>query len=297
MATTLSDHQFELLREDADTGVAFGIGLPVSVDASGFDPGTNDWLVQDQDDPFSGATRMGRDVRTGSTWAWSMHTDQTSEVDALSVLDDLADLWSPDDLGGGEVMVMRYAVGGRTRRVYGRPRRFASPPDNRILGGMVPVTADFKRVDPMFYDDSLETVSLGLAYESEGGFIFPVTFPVLTLPGGYQPGEAFVGGKRRTWPIIRFNGPVTNPELLAPNWTLSLTTTIAEGHYIEIDTRPWMRTVTMDGTSSVPGALSAKTRLRDLYLTPGHQSFGLRGISAEGTGNATIKWYPAYASL
>ena len=198
MATALEDHQFEILREDADTGVAFGLGRAVSIDASGFDPGSNDWLIQDQQDPFSGATRFGRDVQSGSTWTWSMWVDQFSEEDALDSLDELADAWAPDDLSGGQVMVMRYKVGGRTRRVYGRPRRFASTPDNRILSGMIPVTADFKRVDPLFYDDQPESVTLGVAYASAGGFIFPVTFPVMTLPGGFHPGEAFVSGRRQT---------------------------------------------------------------------------------------------------
>lgn len=297
MATTLDEHQFELLREDADTGVAFGIGLGVSCNADGFDPGSNDWLIQDQDDPFSGATRMGRDVRTGSTFTWSLHVNDVDEPGALDELDALADAWAPDGLDGAEAMVLRYRVGGRVRRVYGRPRRFAHSLDNRILSGMIPVTADFKRVDPLYYDDSPESVTVGVAYESEGGFIFPVTFPVLTLPGGYAPGEAFVSGRRKTWPIIRLQGPLTNPELMTDNWTLGLNLTLNEGHYVEIDTRPWKRTITLDGTSAIPGALKAKTRLRDLFLNPGHQSFGFRAISETGTGSATISWYPAYPSL
>lgn len=297
MAIELLDHQFELLGENDDEGVAFGIGRSVSCDASGFDPGSNDWLIQDQDDPFSGATRMGRDVRTGSTWTWALHVNTTTEEEALDALDELADAWAPAELGTAEVMVMRYRVGGRVRRVYGRPRRFASPPDNRILGGMIPVTADFKRVDPLFYGDSPESVTLGMAYASAGGFIFPVTFPVLTLPGGFSPGEAYVTGRRKTWPVIRINGPVVNPQILTDAWQLNLNLTLNEGHYVEIDTRPWKRTITLDGTSAIPGALGPKTRLRDLFLMPGHQSFGFRGISGTGTATCTISWYPAYASL
>jgi Uncharacterized protein conserved in bacteria len=297
MATTLDEHQFEILSETADTGVAFGIGLDVSCDATGFDPGSNDWLIQDQQDPFSGATRMGRDVQTGSTFTWSLHVNKDDEEGALDALDALADAWAPEGLSSADAMVLRYRIGGRTRRVYGRPRRFASTPDNRILGGMIPVTADFKRVDPLFYDDSPESITLGVAYESEGGFIFPVTFPVMTLPGGYHPGEAFVSGRRKTWPIIRLDGPLVNPQIQTADWNLNLTLTLNEGHYVEIDTRPWKRTITLDGTSSIPGAINVQTRLRDLFLSPGHQSFGFRAISDTGTGSATISWYPAYASL
>lgn len=368
MATVLDDHQFELLpSETADSGAAFGIGLAVSCNADGFDPGSADWLVQDQDDPFSGVTRFGRDVRKGPTWTWALHVNKQDEEGALDALADLAEAWAPEDLDGGDVLVMRYKVGGRVRRVYGRPRRFSSPPDNKILGGMIPVTADFKLLDPHYYDDSPQTITVGTAYTSVGGFVFPVTFPALTLPnanyahwyvsgpldlqnwtapdytdiptsslqvgdrflypsshdkfswdgstwnydgsGGIDgtagqvilmsggPGSAFVSGRRKTWPIIRINGPVVNPEILATNWNLKLTANIGEGHYIEIDTRPWKRTVTVDGTSFVPGALNPQTRLRDLFLEPGAQSFGMRGISGTGTASATISWYPAYASL
>jgi hypothetical protein len=298
VATELKDHQFELLTDaDDDSGVPFGIGLAVSCNADGFDPGSADWLVQDQDDPFTGATRMGRDVRKGPTWTWALHVNRFSEEDALESLADLAEAWQHDDYSGGQVGAIRYKVGGRVRRVYGRPRRFAAPPNNAILSGMIPVTADFKLVDPNYYADSPESITVGTTYTSLGGFTFPVTFPVETKPGGYTTGSAFVSGRRKTWPIIRVNGPVVNPEVIASNWTLKMTANIGEGHYIEIDTRPWKRTVTVDGTSFVPGALSPQTRLRDLFLEPGPQSFGMRGISGTGTGNAIISWYPAYPSL
>lgn len=297
MATELKDHQFEILRDGENAGVPFGIGLPVSCNADGFDTGSADWLVQDQDDPFSGTTRMGRDVRKGSTWTWALHVNRYSEEDALDSLADLAEVWQPDDLDTGDTYVIRYKVGGRVRRVFGRPRRFAGPPNNAILSGMIPVTADFKLVDPNYYADSMESMTVGTTYTSQGGFIFPVTFPVMTLPGGFTAGSAYVSGRRKTWPIVRVNGPVVNPEVQANNWTLRMNVTIGEGHYVEVDTRPWKRTVTMDGTTFIPGAISPQTRLRDLFLEPGQQSFGMRGVSGTGTASATISWYPAYASL
>lgn len=367
MATVLQDHQFEILEEDADTGVSFGIGLDVSCNADGFDPGSADWLIQDQDDPFTGATRTGRDVRKGPTWTWALHVNRHSENDALESLADLADAWSYDDRESNEMAVIRYKINGRVRRVYGRPRRFASPPDNRILSGMVPVTADFKLVDPNYYGDSLESITVGTQYTSRGGFVFPVVFPIETLPSGNYAhwyvsgtldlnnwrapdytdipttrldpgdrflypvshdkftwdgttwnydgstgddgvagqvipqdngqGQAFVSGRRKTWPIIRVNGPVVNPEVYSEKWSLKMTASIGEGHYIEVDTRPWKRTVTVDGSSYVPGAISPQTRLRDLFLEPGAQSFNMRGTSATGTASATISWYPAYSSL
>jgi hypothetical protein len=300
MSTVLKDHQFELLpTEDADTGITFGIHLPVSCDSDGFDPGTREWLTQDQQDPYSGVVRSGRDVLAPSPWTWALHVNRDSEENALASMQELATAWLGRSVTSSPqaAAVIRYRVGGRYRRVYGRPRRWAAPPDNRLLSGMVPVTCDFQRIDPFHYEDAFDSVTLGLSYESAGGFVFPVVFPVITMPGGYSPGEAFVGGTVETHPIIRINGPVTNPEVFTNEWSVKLTTTILAGDYVEIDTRPWKRTVLRDDGGSVAGILGPRTRLRDIVLQPGQQSFGFRGFSAEGTGSATIKWYPAHASL
>lgn len=300
MTTVLKDHQFELLpSEDADAGISFGIHLPVSCNADGFDSGTRSWLTQDQQDPYSGSVRTGRDVLSPAPWTWNLHVNRDSEENALASMQELATAWLGRSVTStpNAVAVIRYRVGGRYRRVYGRPRRWSAPPDNRLLSGLVPVTASFDIIDPLYYEDAPESMSMGLAYESEGGFVFPVVFPVITLPGGYSPGEAFVGGSLETYPIIRFNGPVVNPQFFNNDWSLSLNATILDGQYIEVDTRPWKRTVLRSTGASVAGALGPRTRLRDIVLKPGHQSFGFRGNSAEGNGSATIKWYPAHGSF
>lgn len=297
MTTALQDHQFELLANENDAaGIAFGIGLDVSVNSDGFDPGSRDWLIQDTVDPFSGGTRTGRDALQGNTWTWAMHGNRTDEGEVLASVEQLASAWwTLND--PGVVSVIRYALNGRVRRVYGRPRRWSAPPDNRILGGLIPITADFKCVDPLIYGDLPESLQMDLSFDSAGGFVFPVVFPVITLPGGFTPGATFVSGSRPTPAIIRFDGPLTDPSITTDDWTLQLKGTIPEFQWVTIDTRPWMRTVMLNDTYAVPGMLGPRTRLKDLTLKPGAQSFAFRGISGTGTGTATLKWYPAYPSL
>lgn len=298
--TVLEDHQFELLQtEDYADGVVFGWGSDVNTRENGFDPGTRNWKTNDVDDPQSGTTRMGRDVRLADTWAWSLFANQTSESTALNVLETLGQAWSGPGVNGvaGEYAVIRYMVAGRVRRVYGRPRRWAAPPTNLILSGMVDVTCDFKLADPLMYDDVESSVVLDLVAESTGGVTYPVVYPIISLPSGSNQGSVFVGGSRPTWPIIRIAGPITNPELETPGWKLTLNTTIAEGNWIEIDTRPWKRTVRDQSGASVAGTLSPRTRLTSMFVVPGAQSFTFRGSSATMTATATLRWRGAHDTL
>jgi hypothetical protein len=300
--TILADHQFELLvSEDDSDGVVFGIGRPVSCTADGFDAGVPEWIVQDRDNSYNGSTLMGRDVRKGSPFTWQLFVNTQEEPDALAELAAIGRAWSPDTLGEpiepGSFAVLRYQLAGRTRRVYGRPRRFGQTINNSLLFGMIPITADFQRVNALFFDDVLETDTFDLVVESGGGVVYPVVYPITSLPSGSQEGQILVGGTVKTYPIIRFTGPVVDPELITPAWTLRLNTTILEDDWIEIDTRPWVMTVKNQSGASVAGTLDPRLRMRDMVLTPGNQSFTLRGDSSTNTASVTIKRYPAHATL
>lgn len=300
MTTLLDDHQFELLQtEVADTGVPFGIGRAIHCAADGFDPGVAEWLTQDVDNPATGTTMMGRDVRKGSNFTWTLFVNSDSEEDALTSLNTLATAWTGPGVStvADEVAVIRYRVGGRTRRVYGRPRRWANTMDNRILSGMVPIVCDFQRVDPLFYDDVPEVATLDLVAESEGGIVYPVTYPTTSLPSGNNEGEVHIPGTRPSWPIIRITGEAIDPEIYTPTWTLKLNATIAEGDWVEIDTRPWRRSIINQDGFSVAGYVNPRVRMRNLFVLPGNQSFGFRALSGTMTGTATIKTYGAHAAL
>ena len=119
----LEEFQFEL------DGYVFGHRRPIFIDQDGFDPGDDSIVDQDQTNPITGARVMGRDVRGAGTWTFAMHVDQEDSETALAELATLERLWRNGTLGfreGRVVKMLRYNLAGRTRVVFGRPRRFSA---------------------------------------------------------------------------------------------------------------------------------------------------------------------------
>jgi hypothetical protein len=300
--TLTRDHTFEIFPyENTSAGaVKFGIGEDVSVNAEGFRPGANEWQVQDQVSPTRGTTLFGRDQLLGPSWAWDGHINRQDIEGALESLAALRTAWIPPEEvidTPGMMSVVRYRLVDRVRRIYGRPRRFDAPPTNTILNGHIPVTMDFKAVDAFTYDDLESAETLDFVPSSSGGVIFPVTFPFTSLPSGDRAGAIHVNGDRPAHPIIRFNGPITNPSLSAAGWTVSLDMTIADGSYVEIDTRPWKLTVLRNGVYSEAGKLGRRQWLKDIKLPVGNVELQYRGQAAEAAPTCIVKWRSTYSSL
>lgn len=301
--TTLADEQFEILpSEDATDGFVFGIGADVSVNDGGFDPGENEWITQDGQNTRRGVRGFGRDVLGAKTWVWESHTNRSDAEGALETLDAFSAYWMPELLvmQPGEQTCLRYRIGSRERRIYGRPRRYAAPPSNLVLSGYVPITHDFACVDSFTYDD-VESMAV-MPYSSTvegGGFTFPLTFPVTTQSSeGYGGGQLDIGGNARAYPIIRFNGPWLNPVLITDNWTLEWDGEIGPVGWIEIDTRPWALTVLDQSGGSAMEGLSRRTYLEDMWFAPGSRpQISLAGASTSGSANATIRWRNAWTSI
>ena len=301
--SALSEHQFEILpSEDAADGFVFGIGAEVSVGGEGFDPGETSWLTQDSVNTRRGNTAFGRDVQGAKTWLWDSHVDREDVEGALDTLERFADAWHPEELARtpGAQTCVRYRVGGRVRRIYGRPRRFAAPPTNLILNGNVAVTHDFALADAHTYDDLESSASILYSTSADGGgFLLPATLPVETLPSeGAGTGQIYVGGNSGAYPVLRFNGAWTNPVLHTERWTLRLKGTIPSGGWVEIDTRPWALTVLNQSGASVPDMLERRTWLEDLWLAPNAKTqVSLDGIAPAGNASVDIRWRNTWKSI
>lgn len=294
MTAFLYDYQFEL------GDVVFGIGTPVTIEDEGFDPGTVTWRTQDAQLSSGDVTLFGVDMRTPPTWAWNLSTDCQDAQGALAAAAALEAVWPPDDvrLTPGAVMELRYAFAGRTRRVYGRPRKWAAPPSNRIIGGYMPITTDFVLADALHYDDVEESTQLGLVAAEAGGLEAPLASPLATdAYVGSRPGNLIVGGDVPTWPIITFHGPMSDPWVVVGEWRLDLNVDITTDETVVVDTRPWQRNVLRNGTSFIPGVLGRRTRLDQLSLPPGAHAVAFGGLDPSATGTVTVSWRPAYRSL
>lgn len=296
----LEEMQFEILTsEDNDTGVPFGIGHAISVDDAGFDPGEMSWLTQDSENPHTGARLFGRDTTAAAVWSWALHVNQTDTETALEALRALRRAWKGRQVASrpGEVLPLRYRIGGRTRRVYGRPRRFAAPPDNRIVSGYVPITAQFDCVDDLHYDDVEQSAALNFEFDTDGGFILPAVLPIQTIPQSEREIAVFNGGDEPTNPVIRFNGPVNNPSLTGPGWTVKVDVDLVEGEYVEVDTRPWKLTAIRNGSAGVGGRLGKRQYLPDVVLHPGVNTLRYAGSSTTSSSICTVHWRSAHSSL
>lgn len=301
--TILDEHQFEILpSEEAADGFVFGIGAEVSVNDGGFDPGEMDWQTQDTTNTRRGVTSFGRDVPGSKTWAWESHANGDNVYEALDIMDRFSDAWSPTILvkEPGAQTCLRYTIGGRTRRVFGRPRRYSAPPTNQILNGYNDISHDFQTVDSYTYDDDESSVLIPFISTTTGaGITLPATMPALmttSLTNGSD--QVSVSGRAPAYPIIRFNGPWTNPVMVTDDWTLAWTGSIADGDYIEIDARPWALTVkNAAGASKVEG-LDRRTWLEDVFFEPNSQpQITLGGVATGGGASALVRWRNTWKSL
>lgn len=298
--TPLAEHQFEILADETATeGVVFGIGAPISLDEEGFDPGETEWLTQDGQNGRRGTAAFGRDVLAGRTWSWETHTDQQDVASAVAAMEALDAAWTPEDVAQnpGSLSVIRYRLAGRTRRVYGRPRRFVAPPSNLILSGFIPMSHDFKCVDPYTYDDEESVAQLPyVAGATGGGVTLPAVMPLrMASNEGTGVGQVEIGGTKRAYPVIRFQGPWIDPSLTTDDWTVRWKGSIPANGWVEIDTRPWRLTVTNQAGASVFGTFDRRTALEDIWFAPGKKAqISLGGSAPGGSALATVRWRNAH---
>lgn len=299
MSTILKDMQFELLPTlTAATGQVFGIGTDVSINDGGFQPGDDDWEQETETNPRRGGVAFGRDLLLGPVWGFDLHVDEEDLATATATLSKFKTAWRAMKIRQtpGAVIPLRYRINDRYRRVYGRPGRFNGDPDNLVLSGFIPITADFQCSDAFTYDDVESSVTLSLQVGSSGGFIFPDQFPLSALPVGLAQQQAVVGGDAETYPVVRFTGPVTNPSLELAEWTLSLDLTIPAGQFVEIDLRSWAMTCLLNNTASVAGAIGRRQYLEDMFLDPGNHMMIYRGSAGLSTSTCAVRWANAWNS-
>jgi hypothetical protein len=291
--TVLQDFQFDL------DGFLFGKGLPVIVDQEGFDPGDPDKITQDGVNPISGARMFGRDMHGASTWTFACGVDQSDVETALEGAAEMGSKWRDEKwLEAGAVAMLRYCLAGRTRVVFGRPRRFSFKPNNLILNGYVPPVATFDLVDSKHYDDVEQFVDLQISPPTPGGFAVPFEAPLpIELPAD-QPlqGSITVGGDTSTAVSVTFYGPLSNGSVkIGTEVEIGFTGVLGAQQTLTVDARPWALSVKRTGGASVP--LSRNTRLNNCRLAKGDYQAILKGSDETGTARARVRWRNAHSTL
>lgn len=284
------------LTADLD-GYRFGDGTNLLI--TDIDYGIVDIISNDAQLPRADGIRFGRDYRAGRTITFELSSLLDPGAGALGQWAQLESTWLAGRIRSqpGAVSTLRLGRAGRTRVVYGRPRRFA-PIGGKSTFGNVDATADFQCVDHLFYGAAAWSDTLSIVPPPAGGLTFPIEFPWGTVAESSEQGHIVVGGTSPAWMVFLIRGPIAQPTIeVVDEWSLPLNLTLLAGEYVVIDPRPWSRGVRKNGLINVAGALSpAAPRLSDVRLDPGVHEVVLRGTDQSGTASLTAEWRDAYNS-
>lgn len=291
----LLNNQWEL------DGVVFGQDAEIDTEAE-VTPSTYGLRTQDSPSPVGDATMFGRDLIEPDVWGFKLFTNVEDEQNALRLRSTLAKVWRADDVRKtpGAVKVLRYRMAGRTRRVYGRPRRFDAPLDNRMFSGLIAITCDFKLASELFFDDVEQNIPVRASQStSSGGFLVPFTVP-LTLSSSLTPRATTftVGGELPTPGIFDFKGPSTDAALeIDGAMRVQLTGTVPVGVTVTVDARPWVMSIYRDDGAGTAGLLNRRTRLPRLLLEPGAHEVTYSAYDPTGASGGAVRWHDAYPSV
>lgn len=282
-----ADFQFDL------DGYVFGTGTDVHVAEWG--PGEGDIRVQDAPLDGDDVRLFGRDWRTPGSINFDLEIRERTVDDALEILGPLRSSWDGPRDTPRAVSTLRYRLGGRTRRVYGRPRRF-TPVASELVFGLLPVVADFVLADVNHYDDTERSVSSDLTGSTNPlGVSSPIRSPFAAAFGEWTaPARTMVvGGDRATWPVVEFRGGV-NPWCEIAGWRCRVLASLNWDETVVVDTRPWVRSSTLNG-SYVP--LDRGSRLAEMSVPPGNWPVRYGNDSSAGAPSVTVRWRNAWSSL
>lgn len=279
-------------------GFEFGAGTEVKVRA--FDSGSR--MIKDDDWPVPGGhgVLMGRDTVQGAEWTFDLVVKGGGGADTFDLAESLRGMWERQHEPGA-LSVLRYALPGRVRRVYGRPRRFA-PTGGAVKEGWhwnhYPVLATFRLADALSYDDEARVLSLGLVAAPQGGVVLPETLPwVLAGREGRRDGQVTVEGRAEVPFTLTFHGPASGSAsgwwAEGPGWRVDLAASLAWDQTATVDTRTG--TVTRSDGVSLAGA--ARGRFLTARLRPGTSEVSWGANDPTNTARLSLTHRPGYHSL
>lgn len=293
-ARSATDYTFEL------GGFPFGRDLPLFV--QDFDPGSPEWVTQDEGNPNSDGDMFGRDYLRGPVWTFTLGTMTCDAEGAQALIRHAMRVWrqTVDRRNPGAETVLRYGIAGEMRRVYGRPRNFDQLfGDRGIDDGYASATATFKLSDHLTYDDTPQSVSLDLLATSAGGLELPAVLPAeLGRNASERQGIVDVEGDTPTPFTATIHGPSTGTAskfwLTGPGWRIDVDRPLAWDQTMTIDTRA--HTVLRSDGASLSGGLSRRSDL-SARMEPGPAEVAFGANDPSFTARAVIEWHPAMEAM
>lgn len=266
---------------------------------TGFDPGPAEVRNGDSDRSQRDGAIAGRDFLGKRTWGISVSTIADDIDGALALERQLASRWGNEKFRKNPLVTypLAYELGGRWRRVYGRPDRYAGiNGDLSSMSGAGTIECDFRVLDPRFYDDAESVVQLTIVPASTGGLMAPLVAPLSTVRSS-EPRAGLVDnlGDVPTPLKVVFKGPVTNPWVrAAAGWEIGLVGTLAYDQTVTVDA---LEGTVLRGSTPVAGMLTRKTRLSSSMLPVGSSELTFGGTDPTGTASVELRWRNAFTSL
>lgn len=251
--------------------------------------------TQDTLNPYGEDVQQGRDYKVPPLWTWSLRVGHGGAALTLENLAALTAAWDKMPRTPGTESTLRYAVAGRTRRVYGRARSLQPVIDQVFDLGRVVSNAKFQARDSCYYDDAVQRLTVGLVPVNSGGLKSPLISPLTTVAGSQRQGLVVVGGDAPAPVEVVFKGPISNPRVESTGWEIGLNATLAYDQTVTVDSRTG--TVLRNDGASLAGALTRRTYLPEARLLPGSRELILSGTDATGTSSATVSWRNTFQSF
>lgn len=255
--------------------------------------GDADRTDQDSSLPGVDGNFFGVDTTAGQTVAFGLTAVGEDDAEAEALYAAFRKVWRADTVRKtpGAVATLTAPSG---RLTFGRPRRI-TPAYMPQGAGAVGVTVDFATQDDRWYGPE-KRLSVPLRLSQSGGFVFPLTFPMVSRGYTTAANTFVVDGDVDSWPVITIKGPILNPTVEVPGcFRFSAALTLQYDEQLRIDTRPGRQTVLRSG-SKIASLTRASTLLPAASLPPGAHTLTLSGSSSTGSPTAQIAWRPAYST-
>lgn len=167
------------------------------------------------------------------------------------------------------------------------------------------VALNFVAPDPTFYAPTALVATFEL--EDSEGFSIPTPIPTPIGEDSLDDTVTIVyTGTANSYPIIRINGPITDPVLVNETTDATIAfvdgTEIVLGDWWQIDTRYGMRTIVDSSGENKASSLLPSVSLANFYLlrsreAPNGNVITVTGENVSGATSITITYYDRYGSL
>lgn len=299
----LAAGQYSIGTEGSASAFVYGRGAnSIQVQNTATDTGT--LAVQDQAVVGHDGMLFGVDTQPGMTvtQAGYAYTSPSATAPAMDAYSLLSGAWNAPviRLADGAVQCLRafYPGSSVVRRCYGRGRKIM-PVYGQVFQGVVPFTAQFQASDNTWYSDVLYSLNLTQRPSYKGTIAPPLTPPYqLAAANNFQQNSIQNTGSLPTWPVITFTGPCSYPGLTYVNTpvVIGYNGILGGSDTLVIDTRPWVRSAMLNGSTSVAGQLTGNPMIT-LQVQPGATVVHFTGQDYTGTAGCVISWRNAFLAI